>query len=454
VQTAGAIRPATLGAWSLVAIIINMMLVPLNALIPAFYAKNTAVSLGTIGVVLLVARLYDAFADPAVGFLSDITRSPLGARKPWILAGAIAACVATVLLYNPAPTATGAYFLPVMLLFYTAYTMMSVPHSAWGAELSRAQSERSMISGVLTFVSIAGVLIFMGLPILLSSPLVPMFRTSEITPPMLRLLGWLILAMTPICVLIPVLFVPRGAPLTSERSTLLGAMSSVRGNRPFGVFMAAYALTGLAYGVYYGASYLFLDSYLGLADKFPIIFATVAIAQMVSIPLWTRLLARVERHHMWAAGLVVFALLLPAHLFLPRHGQGFALLLVLVVLGNFANAASQTPQMAVLADCIDYDCLRTGGSRAATYYAVQSFVLKATLAAGGGLAFLVLGAFHFDAKAKAQTHEGLVALMAVSSIAPTVLFFAAAACLWTFPLNSRRQGVIRHALERRAAANA
>ncbi len=430
--------------------ITTMMMVPLNALIPAFYAKNTAVSLSTIGVVLLVARLYDAFADPAVGYLSDVTRSPLGARKPWILAGGVAACIATVLLYNPSPQATGLYFLPVMLLFYTSYTMLAVPHSAWGAELSRAPSERSMISGVLTFVSIVGLLILMGLPILLSSPLLPLFPTAEITPPMLRLQGCLMLALTPICVLVPIAFTPRGESIATERTSLRSAIASVSGNRPFRMFMGAYALTGLAYGVYYGSSYLFLDSYLGLADKFPIIYATVAIAQMVSIPVWTRLLARVERHHMWALGLAAFAVLLPAQLLLPRGGRGFWLLMPMVVLSNFANAASQTPQMAVLADCIDFDTLRTGGSRAGTYYALQSFVLKATLAAGGGLAFLALAAFHFDAKAKIQTAQGLGGLIAIHAFAPTLLFLAAGACLWMFPLDSRRQDIIQRALARRA----
>src|ERR1700744_2608765 len=85
------IGPGQLTAWSLVSVVTNMMMIPLNALIPAFYVKNTAVTLSTLGVILLIARLYDAVVDPTIGYWSDRTRSRLGRRKPWILAGGLIA---------------------------------------------------------------------------------------------------------------------------------------------------------------------------------------------------------------------------------------------------------------------------------------------------------------------------------------------------------------------------
>ncbi|ODT89954.1 MFS transporter [Phenylobacterium sp. SCN 70-31] len=450
----GGLQAKHLFAWSLVSIISNMMMIPLNALIPAFYAKNTAIDLATIGIILMAARLYDAVADPAVGYLSDRTRGPLGRRKPWIMAGGVLATAAVYFLFNPPAAASGGYLLPVMLVFYTAYSMLAVPHSAWGSELSRAYSERSTISGVLTFAGVVGLLLFMGLPLLLSSPLLPLFPTAEITPPMLKLLGWLILALLPLCIGAAVIFAPIGAAAADAGPvTLASVVRSLRINRPFWTFASAYALTGLAYGVYYGTSYIFIDAYLGMADKFPVIYATAAIAQIVSIPFWTRLSQTHERKHIWALGIAGFGLLLTLRVFVPPGEAGFPWLLALATVASFANAASQVPQMAVLADCIDYDTLRTRANRAGSYYAIQQFVLKATLAAGGGVAFLVLSLMDFDAKAAVHSRASLNGLALVHTGAPLVLFVAAGVLLWLFPLDRKRQHIIRRRLDGRVTSS-
>jgi Na+/melibiose symporter-like transporter len=429
-----------------------MLMIPLNAIIPAFYAKHTAVSLAVIGEVLLVARLYDAVVDPAVGYLSDRTRTALGRRKPWIIAGGALAVLAAWLLFNPAPTADGGYFLPVMLMVYTASSMLSVPHSAWGSELSRGYAQRSLISGVLTFAGIVGMLLVMGLPILLSSPVFPVFKSAEVTPAMLGWLGWLLVAVIPVCIAIAVAFAPRGVGEAAETPSLLAVARSVRGNRPFWIFLAAYAMTGLGYGVYYATTYLFLDSYMGLAAQFPLLYSISAVAQLVSIPFWTRWSQRMDRARMWALGIAAFGLLQLLRLVIPTGALAFPLLVVLAIFASFANAASQVPQMAVLADCIDYQKLRANTEVAGSYYALQNFVLKATLAAGGSLAFLTLAAVRFDAHAARHSAESLAGLAAIHTFAPLVLFVASGAILWVFPLHRRRVETIRRRLETRPAA--
>lgn len=434
-------------AWSLISIIGTMMLLPLNALIPAFYAKNTATTLAEVGFVFLVARLYDAVADPAVGYLSDRTRSPLGRRKPWIMAGGLLAAASAWLLFNPGPTAGAAYLLPVAFAFYTAYSMLTVPLSAWGAELTSGYEQRSFVSGLLTFMGVVGLLLFMGLPVLLSSPLLPLFPTAEITPPMLKLLGWLIVIGAPLCILPSVLWTPRGVEAASHEKLRFGDLiRSIRLNPPFGRFLAAYLMSSLGYGVYYATTYMFLDSYLGLADKFPLIYSIAAVSQIVAIPFWTRLCQRFERHHIWAIGIAVFGLVLPIRLILPHGAAGFVPLIGLTLLGSAFNAASQVPQMAVLADCIDYAAAKTGASLAGSYYAIQQFVLKASLALGGAAAFLALQLLGYDPKVQAHTDGSLAGLAAVHSAVPLALYCVAAVILWGFPLTRKRQAELRESL--------
>ena len=57
--------------FALPALPIAMMHIPVGAVIPGFYAKHTATTLTSIGVVFLVSRIFDAVIDPTIGYLSD-----------------------------------------------------------------------------------------------------------------------------------------------------------------------------------------------------------------------------------------------------------------------------------------------------------------------------------------------------------------------------------------------
>jgi GPH family glycoside/pentoside/hexuronide:cation symporter len=62
--------------------------------IPTFYAVDVGLGLTAVGVIFAAGRLLDVFTDPAIGHLSDETRSRWGARRPWIILGAPLYCIA------------------------------------------------------------------------------------------------------------------------------------------------------------------------------------------------------------------------------------------------------------------------------------------------------------------------------------------------------------------------
>ncbi|MFX6269925.1 MFS transporter, partial [Acinetobacter baumannii] len=54
--------------------------VPLTTYVPPLYASLFGLGLPTIGAIVLLARLWDAVIDPAIGLLSDRTRTRFGRR--------------------------------------------------------------------------------------------------------------------------------------------------------------------------------------------------------------------------------------------------------------------------------------------------------------------------------------------------------------------------------------
>lgn len=100
-------------------------------LLLTFMVRQLQVPAALAGVVILLPRLWDVVTDPLAGSLSDRTRTRWGARRPWLLAGAVTMPVAFALLFQ-VPRATGTqaalYVLAIYLLGTTTYTVFQVPY--------------------------------------------------------------------------------------------------------------------------------------------------------------------------------------------------------------------------------------------------------------------------------------------------------------------------------------
>src|SRR5690606_11591762 len=121
--------------------IINLRVVP--------YATDYLVIVaGVAGLMMAASKLYDAFADPAIGAISDRWISPRGRRRPFMLAGAIVCPIAIIALFF-VPPLTGpamiAYYMVSLLLFATAYSLWNVPYLAMAAEMTDDYHDRSRL---------------------------------------------------------------------------------------------------------------------------------------------------------------------------------------------------------------------------------------------------------------------------------------------------------------------
>ncbi|MFZ5915237.1 MAG: MFS transporter, partial [Pseudomonadota bacterium] len=101
---------ATYLAYGLPAAPIAAFAVPVYIYIPPFYAQELGVSLASIGTVLTLARIIDAFSWPVIGVLSDKFITRWGRRKPWVGGSAPFLLLAAVMLCLP-PMGAGSLYL-------------------------------------------------------------------------------------------------------------------------------------------------------------------------------------------------------------------------------------------------------------------------------------------------------------------------------------------------------
>ena len=115
-----------------------------------YYNQVVGVNPGTVGLVIMLALVLDAFVDPAVGLLSDRTQSAWGRRHPWMYASALPIAIGWLLLWNP--PASLAEPAKLVWLFVTAVVVRSavsayeVPSQALTPELSQDYDERTRIT--------------------------------------------------------------------------------------------------------------------------------------------------------------------------------------------------------------------------------------------------------------------------------------------------------------------
>jgi glycoside/pentoside/hexuronide:cation symporter, GPH family len=416
-------------------------LVPVFTFLPTLYARDAGLGLARTGSILFLARILDFLLDPLIGLGSDRLRTRFGRRKPWIMAGAIAAGAALVALFAP-PAGAGSWYLFLWLaLLYVGFTSVQVPYTAWGAELVQDYNERTRIAGMREGLTLAGIVATGALPVAASLAGLPE-RSGMIA------ISWLAILCGGPTIALLVWRVPEAAPAASAVPRAIG-LRAIAANRPFLRLFCAWFVNGLATGLPAVLFPLYLQHGLaaGQTARGIMIFAYFA-AGCGAIPLWLALSRRFGKHRVWCGAMVMA---MAAFVWVPllRPGDTAAFFVICLVTGAALGADLVLPP-AMQADVVDLDQLRTGAARAGFYFAIWGMGTKLALGAAAGGGFFLLDLAGFD-PAGTNGRFALFALAATYALLPVLFKAIAVALVWNYPLTARRHAIIRRRLASRAS---
>lgn len=96
-----------------------------------YYQDILGVSAIAMGIILLAARVFDAFNDPIMGVIVAKTRTRWGKFRPWLLIGTITNAIILYFMFAAPPALDGsglvAYAATTYILWGVTYTMMDIP---------------------------------------------------------------------------------------------------------------------------------------------------------------------------------------------------------------------------------------------------------------------------------------------------------------------------------------
>ena len=117
-----------------------------------FYNQVLGVPASIVSTAIALTLLVDAVADPFIGRWSDMTRSRIGRRHPFILGSALPTAVFFILAWFPPAGLTdiqmGVWVFAIAALTRTSISAFEISSSAMNPELTDDYAERTKLFGL------------------------------------------------------------------------------------------------------------------------------------------------------------------------------------------------------------------------------------------------------------------------------------------------------------------
>ncbi|MEO8104615.1 MAG: MFS transporter [Betaproteobacteria bacterium] len=413
--------PRPISTWRLVAYGITalplmMAALPIYVHVPKFYADVLGLNLAAIGGLLLAARLFDAVQDPLLGYWSDSTRDRRGGRWFWVALGTPFLALGMLGLFRPphwGAAALAAWLVAMLMLVYTAFSMVQISFQAHGAEISDHPAERTRVTTVREGLGLIGVFLAAALPEALSTSLGP--REGY---------AWFAIMFAPLLLLMVAVSIRFSPPTRLHARARVASPGVFRAmclplkNALFNRLLIIFVFNGIAAAIPATLVLFFIGDVIQRPDLSAHFLIAYFAAGALGMPWWAWLSARIGKGRAWCAGMgVSIGAFIWAFLLGPGDATPFMLICILSGLGLGADLALPP---SILADVIDEDERHHLGRHEGAYFGLWNLVTKMNLALAAGIALPALSLLGYPSQITTEPRT-LSYLSAVYALLPCAL---------------------------------
>ena len=419
------------------------------------------------GVLFFLPRVFDAFTDPVMGFISDNTRSRWGRRKQYVLIGAVVMGISFVAMWQlyraDGVNHNFVYFLCWSIVFYAGLTLFSIPYVAMGYEMSDDFHERTSIMAVAQWIGQWAWVIAPWFWVVMYDK--SWFANADTAT---RTLSIWVGVICMLLAMVPAVFLPSRSskddthlvPLTwanfggGMREILIGFKESF--GYPafrklcyatfliFNAFntVAAFSFFIVVYHLFNGST---VDAWI-----WPTLFGSIGalITTFMVIPTVAWMSKKVGKKNafMLSQGISVIGYILLWFLMVPGKPWMFMFALPFF---SFGIGGLFTLMMSMTADVCDLDELATGKRREGIFGAIYWWMVKFGFAIAGLLSGAIMSVVAFTPGAAVQPAGAVDGLRLFYSAVPIVGTLLAMWIMRDYDLDEKRATEVHAELERR-----
>lgn len=411
------------------------------------------------GTVILISKVYDALTDPFEGVIADRTRTRLGRRRPYLLAGIPLVFLSFFALFYPAGFAREgarfAFVIATYLFYSTIVSIVMLNYNALQSELTLDYHERTTLSSARIFFSTVGSIAAALAPL----EIVKAFDSVRNGYIAMGLAFGAVFALPFIATVAATrerTEFQRPPQAFDWRKTYLLPFKT----RTFLYALLMYLFAFVAMDAVSSIVVYYVKYHLGRGSEVNYVNGALLIAQVASLPFFAWLSRRTSKRNGYivGAGIWMGAMLLSG--LITPNSPVWAVYVFAAVVG-IGTGGIVVMIYAIFPDIPDVDELATGERREGTYAALITFVRKFSSAVA---IFLVSNALSLagyvppieeivDGRSQlteqAQSPAFIAVLRGVFAGAPIVLLALALLFAFRYPLTPQRHARLNQLLAAR-----
>ena len=428
-----------------------------------FLTTVAGVSPAMAGTISAIGSVWEALCAPIVGYKSDHMQSRFGRRKPFLMMAAFPIAVITSMLFTTVDASAAfktAYYIVMVVLFWTCFSSEFVPYMAWGSDLTEDYNERTVLRSFSYVFNQVGMGICMVMPTIIVDWCMNMGRTVQ--------QSWQVVGIfVGLCCCAALLLSAWNVKDTDVKEFVKPAKKEpfldlkiivgifrqyldILKLRPIQYIIGA-SLAYLVANVVFGSDRVFFMTYnLGLSESMiSLMLLVITINGIIMVPFITRFATRFDKKTVFMFGIGGAGALMILMRILGINS--IPALLATVIFYGIANACYWQLMPSMLYDVCAAEELVSGENRSGAVISLQALSESLSIAASAQMLGIILEVAGFDGTAAVQSATAQTWIANCFAVIPGIFMILAALLIYKYPIDKHSFARVMAALEKKKA---